>query len=231
MKNESTIINQDWKLTNIEVLGSQKWIMTSSQLILLFSIFHAVYGLISSISDISFFHSLPSHNVLSRYINTILPVQRLFNVVVSCMDGLIIASSDYITSIFGDNFPVIFIIFLGLVVFVDTLLVLVYYRATHGKRITVFVKPWRNLLMMLLIVMMVTYSLVKHQPNIMWDSIPIVIFSFTSLLGLGFVIYENSFSNKEDEMKYAVNFLIGLSCSNVLGLFSIHVIMHQLIFN
>ena len=228
----------EWLQTNITVLGLSRWTMTFSHFSLIFSLIHAVYGILAVICDIAFFHTLFTNKIKERYIATILPVHRLFFLVISSFDGLVFLFSHHIVSLLGDVFPVILVTLIGLIIIVDSGVILLSYGATSGQTGIIFSRPWRNLVILTTIILMTVYSLVRQHPRYSWDIIPILTFSLTSsliivkcLLDNVKIKYREPPGDSAGTVDNILNFLMCVSSCNVLGLFSVSTISHQLMFN
>merc|ERR1712130_953219 len=91
--------NTTWWNQEVTVLGKAKWTMSFTHFVLLFAIFHIVYGTIAAICDLMFFHTLVKQTVRVRYVSTVLPVHRLFFVVICWIDGVLFVTSTNITAL------------------------------------------------------------------------------------------------------------------------------------
>ena len=222
----------EWLERNVTVLGLARWTMSFSHFSLIFSLLHAVYGIMSAICDIAFFHALLTSKIRERYIATVLPVHRLFFLVISAFDGLLFMFSHHIVSLLGDAFPVILVTFIGVIIIADTAVILMSYGDTNDRSGIIFAKPWRHLVILVTIVMMMVYSLVVQYPSYSWDIIPVLAFSLTSILIiLKCIMDREPCTENSASVDNILNFLMCVSCSNVLGLFSVGTISHQLMFN
>ena len=225
--------DSEWLQRNVTVLGLARWRMTFSHFSLIFSLLHAVYGIMAALCDIAFFHTMLTNKIRERYIATILPVHRLFFLVISSFDGLVFLFSHHMASLLGHVFPVILVTLIGLIVTVDTAVILLSYGASNRTGV-VFSRPWRNLVILVTILMMVVYSLVFQYPAYSWDIIPMLTFSLTSILIILKCLMDNvqiKYREPPGSVHNILNFLMCVSCSNVLGLFSVGTISHQLMFN
>ena len=208
--------------------------MSLNHFTLIFSIFHIVYGVIATICDLIFFQSLFKKMIKTRYISTVLPVHRLFFVVICCFDGIMFASSTNVTTLIGDVFAVILIILISALVLADTLVILLSFKAVNGKSAMVFSKPWRNLVMMLVIVLTTLYAVVSQHPQYTWDIGPSLGWGILSILLLLKCLISTTLCKKsepdipEDNVLF---FLMCISGSNVLGLCSVGAVSHSLIFD
>ena len=224
----------EWLDNNITVLGKSQWTMSPNHFTLIFSIFHIVYGIIAIICDLIFFQSLFKKMIKTRYISTVLPVHRLFFVVISCFDGILFASSTNITLIVGDVFAVLLIILISVLVLGDTLVILLSFKAVAGKSALVFSKPWRNLVMLTVIILTTLYAVASQHPLYTWDVGPSLGWGCLSILVILKCLFDTTVCKKpepsmpEDNVLY---FLMCISSSNVLGLCSVGAVAHSLIFD
>ena len=234
LPSNTSSIDMDWLDHNITVLGRRDWTMSLNHFTLIFSIFHIVYGIIAVICDLIFFQSLFRKMIKSRYISTVLPVHRLFFVVISCFDGILFASSTNITYLVGDVFAVILIILISILVLVDTFIILFSFKAVSGKPGLVFSKPWRNLVMLLVIILTIIYAVTSQHPLYTWDLGPSLGWGVISVIMLMKCLLETTVCNKgspappEDNV---LHFLMCISSTNVLGLCSVGAVAHSLIFD
>ena len=234
---ELSDIETEWINTNLTVLGKERWKMSFGHFSLIFTIFHFVYGVIACICDLFFFQAMVKDAVSVRYIATVLPVHRLFFLVITSIDGLVFMFTGNIISLIDDTFPVAGIIIISLMVLVDTLLVMMSYQASKGKPALVFTTPWRNLMMIVIITAMITYYLVTQYPKYYWDIIPMLAFCLSSIIILIKVMVDNNTynntNNEDSESNVAnfLNFIMCISSSNILGLFSVGIVTHRLIFH
>jgi len=227
-------IDMDWLDHNITVLGRSQWTMSPNHFTLIFSIFHIVYGVIAIICDLIFFQSMFKKMIKTRYIDTVLPVHRLFFVVISGFDGIMFASSTNITILVGDVFAVILIILISILVLVDTFMILVSFKAADGKTALVFSRPWRNLVMMTVIILTTLYAVASQHPLYTWDVGPSLGWGVLSILVILKCLVDTTMckttepSPPEDNV---LHFLMCISSSNVLGLCSVGAVAHSLIFD
>jgi len=230
----STKMETAWLDNNITVLGKSKWTMSFNHFTLIFSIFHIVYGIIAIVCDLIFFQSLFKKMIKTRYISTVLPVHRLFFVVISSFDGIMFASSSNITMLVGDVFAVILVILINFIVLADTFVLLLSFKAVNGKSAFVFSKPWRNLVILVVIILTTLYSVVSQHPLYTWDIGPSLVWG---LLSAGFLLkclYNTGCgktSDRSNPQDNVLNFLMCVSGSNVLGLCSVGAVAHSLIFD
>ena len=121
------------------VLGKNKWRMSFHHFTLIFSIFHGVYALLATICDLFFFHSLLVKRIRTRYVSTVLPIHRLFFLVISVIDSLIFVSTTSLVDLVGDVFCQILVFLIGAVLVADTPMVLLGLRAifTGSKKVNV----------------------------------------------------------------------------------------------
>ena len=219
----------DWLESNVTVLGLARWTMTFSHFSLIFSLLHAVYGIMSAICDIAFFQALLTNKIRERYVATILPVHRLFFLVISAFDGLLFLFSHHIVSLVGDVFPVILIPIIGLIIMADTALILLSYADPSGRLL--YSGAWRNLVILVTIVSSMVYSLVVQYPSYGWDIIPLLVFSLTSILMLAKCLLDRDPSSEATDPPSLINLIMYVTSCNVLGLFSVSTISHRLMFN
>ena len=227
----------EWFSSNLTVLGKERWSMSYGHFTLIFTIFHVVYGLIASICDILFFHSMLRNIVLERYLETVLPVHRLFFIVITSIDGLIFTFTGNITGLINTVFPIFMVVLISLIVLCDALLTLVSYEAVKGKPGLIFTRPWRNLVITVTLLATIVYTLVTQYQEYTWDIIPFLIFSIISIIMLVNVVITNlqhvTNNNDQDEVVRIVNIfnlLMCISSTNVLGLMGIGSVLHRLIF-
>ena len=219
----------EWLQTNVTVLGLTRWTMTFSHFSLIFSLLHAVYGIMSAICDIAFFHALLNNKIRERYIATVLPVHRLFFLVISAFDGLLFLFSHHIVSLVGDVFPVILIPVIGVIILADTTLILLSYASSSGRLL--YSGAWRNLVILVTIVSSAVYSLVVQYPSYSWDIIPLLAFSLTSSLMIVKCLLDRDPSSQRPDPPSLVNLIMYVTSCNVLGLFSVSTISHRLMFH
>ena len=227
-------IDLDWLEHNITVLGKSQWTMSINHFTLIFSIFHIVYSIIAVICDLIFFQSLFQKMIKSRYINTVLPVQRLFFAVISCFDGILFASSTNITFLVGDVFAVILIILISITVMADTFIILFSFKAVSGKPGLVFAKPWRNLVMLLVIILTIIYAVASQHPLYTWDLGPSLCWGVLSILVLIKCLLDTTLCRGGDPgppEDNVTHFLLCISSTNVLGLCSVGAVTHSLVFD
>ena len=220
---------EEWLERNVTVLGLARWTMTFSHFSLIFSLLHAVYGIMSAICDIAFFHALLTKKIRERYIATVLPVHRLFFLVISAFDGLLFMFSHHIVSLVGDVFPVILIPFIGVLILADTTLILLSYASSSGR--ILYSGAGRNLVILVTIVSTLVYSLVIQYPSYSWDIIPLLAFSLTSSLMIAKCLLDRDPSSDRPDPPNLVNLIMYVTSCNVLGLFSVSTISHRLMFN
>ena len=115
----SNSTNTSWWEQQLTVLSNAKWTKSFTHFVLLFVIFHIVYGIIAIICDIMFFHALVKHTVRSRYISTVLPVHRLFFVVICWIDGILFVTSSNVTALI-DSWAVAVIFLILVTISADT---------------------------------------------------------------------------------------------------------------
>ena len=224
----------DWLDNNITVLGKSKWTMSFNHFTLIFSIFHIVYGIIAIICDLIFFQSLFKKMIKTRYISTVLPVHRLFFVVISCFDGILFVSSTNITTLVGDVFAVILVILISVIVLADTFVILLSFKGVNGKSTLIFSKPWRNLVIITVIIMTTLYAVVSQHPLYTWDIGPSLVWGLASAGMLLKCLFDTHFGNKNDSgapQDNVLYFLMCISGINVLGLCSVGAVAHSLIFD
>lgn len=234
LPSNTSSIDMDWLDHNITVLGRTDWTMSLNHFTLIFSIFHIVYGIIAVICDLIFFQSLFKKMIKSRYISTVLPVHRLFFVVISCFDGILFASSTNITYLVGDVFAVILIILISILVLADTFIILFSFKAVSGKPGLVFSKPWRNLVMLLVIILTIIYAVTSQHPLYTWDLGPSLGWGVISVILLLKCLLETTVCNRESAAPpedNVLHFLTCISSTNVLGLCSVGAVAHSLIFD
>ena len=219
----------EWLQSNVTVLGLTRWTMTFSHFSLIFSLLHAVYGIMSAICDIAFFHALLTSKIRERYIATVLPVHRLFFLVISAFDGLLFLFSHHIVSLVGDVFPVILIPVIGVIILADTTLILLSYASSSGRLF--YSGAWRNLVILVTIVSSAVYSLVVQYPSYSWDIIPLLAFSLSSSLMIVKCLLDRDPSSQRPDPPNLVNLIMYVTSCNVLGLFSVSTISHRLMFN
>ena len=219
----------EWLERNVTVLGLARWTMSFSHFSLIFSLLHAVYGIMSAICDIAFFHALLTDKIRERYIATVLPVHRLFFLVISAFDGLLFLFSHHIVSLVGDVFPVILIPVIGLIILADTTLILLSYASSSGRLL--YSGAWRNMVILVTIVSSAVYSLVVQYPSYSWDIIPLLGFSLTSSLMIVKCLLDRDPSSQRPDPPSLVNLIMYVTSCNVLGLFSVSTISHRLMFN
>jgi len=227
-------IDMDWLDHNITVLGRSQWTMSPNHFTLIFSIFHIVYGVIAIICDLIFFQSMFKKMIKTRYIDTVLPVHRLFFVVISGFDGIMFASSTNITILVGDVFAVILIILISILVLVDTFMILLSFKAVNGKTALVFSRPWRNLVMMTVIILTTLYAVASQHPLYTWDVGPSLGWGVLSILVILKCLVDTTMCKTTEPSppeENVLHFLMCISSSNVLGLCSVGAVAHSLIFD
>merc|ERR1712130_1088835 len=151
--------------------GKAKWTMSFTHFVLLFAIFHIVYGTIAAICDLMFFHTLVKQTVRVRYVSTVLPVHRLFFVVICWIDGVLFVTSTNITALI-DPWAVALVFLVMIAATVDTGLVLASLKAVQDKPAPIFMRPWRNAGLVGLVLLNAPYTLapqpVAHPPREQW---------------------------------------------------------------
>jgi len=226
---------ETWLTTNMSVLGKQRWAMSPAHLVLILTIFHVTYGLIAVICDIFFFRSLCQGLLTTKYMEIVLPVQRLFFLVITSMDGLIFTFTGNINTLMDDVFPTVMIVIICLLVFLDTFLVLRSFDAAKPGLVNSI--PWRNLVMLVMLMTMTTHSLVTRYPTYTWDIGPMILFYVTGmLLCLKLIIprlWRRSLEQGEVEISAAkvLDLLTCVSVANVIGLFSVASLSHRIVFH
>merc|ERR1719232_227205 len=173
---------ETWLTANMTVLGKERWAMLPAHLVLILTIFHVTYGLIAAICDIFFFRSLCQGLLTTKYMEIVLPVQRLFFLVIPSMDGLIFTFTGSINILMDDVFPTVMIVIICLIVFFDTFLVLRSFDAAKPGLVTSI--PWRNLVMLVMLVTMTTHALVTQyrEPAYTWDIGPVILSYVTGII-------------------------------------------------
>ena len=232
---------EDWLNTNVTVLGKERWAMDPAHLALILTIFHVTYGLIAVICDIFFFQAMCQGLITTKYMEIVLPVHRLFFLVVISMDGLIFTFTGNIYILMDDMFPTVMIVIICLLVFLDTLLVLRSFDSTKGQPGLVSSIPWRNLLMLVILVTLVTHSLVTQYPHYTWDAAPAILLYVVGvcislkLLTPTCVSCMCRWSWEPGVVvisaTHALDLLMCVSVTNVIGLFSVASLTHRIIFH
>ena len=216
------------------VLGKAKWTMSFTHFVLLFAIFHIVYGTIAAICDLMFFHTLVKQTVRVRYISTVLPVHRLFFVVICWIDGVLFVTSTNITSLI-DPWALV-LVFLALVAATtDTGVVLASLKAVQDKPAPIFTRPWRNVSLVILLLLNALYTAVlEYLGGFTWEAGPSLIITAVSLALLLTSLW-HTIRSRGDEVVVAnsldrtINFFLCVSGSNVVGLFSVGALLHRLL--
>merc|ERR1712013_221849 len=107
-----------------------------------------------------------------------------------------VRSSTNITYLVGDVFAVILIILISILVLVDTFIILFSFKAVSGKPGLVFSKPWRNLGMLLVIILTIIYALTSQHPLYTWDLGPSLGWGVISVIMLMKCLLETTVCNK-----------------------------------
>jgi len=228
--------NTTWWNQEVTVLGKAKWTMSFTHFVLLFAIFHIVYGTIAAICDLMFFHTLVKQTVRVRYVSTVLPVHRLFFVVICWIDGVLFVTSTNITALI-DPWAVALVFLVMIAATVDTGLVLASLKAVQDKPAPIFMRPWRNAGLVGLVLLNALYTLViEYLEGFTWEagpSLTLIALSLILLLtSLWHTLRGNSGGNEEvivAPLDRTVNFFLCVSGSNVLGLFSVGALLHRLL--
>ena len=215
------------------VLGKAKWTMSFTHFVLLFAIFHIVYGTIAAICDLMFFHTLVKQTVRVRYISTVLPVHRLFFVVICWIDGVLFVTSSNITSLI-DPWALV-LVFLALVAATtDTGVVLASLKAVQDKPAPIFTRPWRNVSLVILLLLNALYTTVlEYLGGFTWEAGPSLIITAVSLALLLTSLWHTIRSRGDEAvvepLDRTINFFLCVSGSNVVGLFSVGALLHRLL--
>jgi len=227
---EKNSTNATWWQTELTVLGKAKWTMSYNHFILLFAIFHIVYGIIATVCDLMFFHALFKRIVRLRYISTVLPVHRLFFVVMCWIDIVMFVTSSNITGLI-DIWALLLIFLLGVLVTIDTAIILMSLKAVHGKSAPIFSTPWRNGSMVVLLFLTGLYTLVsQYLDKYTWEAGPSLILTLISaILLLVSLFYNLKVSIEGEGLDRMVNFFLCVSGTNVLNLFSVGAVAHRLL--
>ena len=224
-----------WLSTNMTVLGKERWAMLPAHLVLILTIFHVTYALIAVICDIFFFRSLCQGLLTTKYMEIVLPVQRLFFLVITSMDGLIFTFTGNINILMEDVFPTVMIVIICLLVFLDTFLVLRSFDAAKPGLVTSI--PWRNLVMLVMLVTMTTHTLVTQYPAYTWDIGPVILsYVMGMLLCLKLIVpslWRRSWEQGVVVMAapQVLDLLTCVTIANVIGLFSVASLSHRIVFH
>ena len=222
-----------WWNQTVTVLGKTKWNMSFTHFVLLFAIFHIVYGTIAAICDLMFFHTLVKQTVRVRYISTVLPVHRLFFVVICWIDGVLFVTSSNITSLI-DPWALV-LVFLALVAATtDTGVVLASLKAVQDKPAPIFTRPWRNVSLVILLLLNALYTTVlEYLGGFTWEAGPSLIITAVSLAllltSLWHTIRSMGGEAVVEPLDRTINFFLCVSGSNVVGLFSVGALLHRLL--
>ena len=209
--------------------------MSFSHFTLIFSIFHVVYAFIATICDLFFFYFLYKSMLKTRYISIVLPVHRLFFLVISCFDCLLVVFSSNITPLVGDIVLIILLVIVSSVVFMDTALLLPSLRRINSSKVRPDWKlpgtPWRQLVVIMTIMASSSHSLISCYltSSLSWELWPGLGWSLVSVVMLVKNMVETTCkrSDKTREQQQIAVFLC-ISGSNVLGLTSVGAVVHHL---
>ena len=229
--NSSTSNSSAWWNQEVTVLGKAKWTMSFTHFVLLFAIFHIVYGTIAAICDLMFFHTLVKQTVRVRYVSTVLPVHRLFFVVICWIDGVLFVTSTNITALI-DPWAVALVFLAMVAATVDTALVLASLKAVQDKPAPIFMRPWRNAGLVSLLLLNALYTVVfEYLGGFTWEAGPSLILIALSLILLLTSLWHTLRGSGEEvvPLDRTVNFFLCVSGSNVLGLFSVGALLHRLL--
>ena len=198
------------------VLGKAKWTMSFTHFVLLFAIFHA----------------LVKHTVKSRYISTVLPVHRLFFVVICWIDGMLFVTFSNVTTLI-DSWAVAVIFLILVTISADTPVILASLKAVKGSRAPLFSTPWRNGAVVGMLVVTALYTLVSQYlgRQYTWEAVSHLGLTLLSLLLLLLSLWDTVRHKGEGgavALDQLVNFFLCVSGSNVLGLFSVTALLHRL---
>ena len=232
--NSSSVGNSSlWWNQTVTVLGKTKWNMSFTHFVLLFAIFHIVYGTIAAICDLMFFHTLVKQTVRVRYVSTVLPVHRLFFVVICWIDGVLFVTSSNITALI--NPWAVALVFLAMfAATVDTALVLASLKAVQDKPAPIFMRPWRNAGLVSLLLLNALYTVVlEYLEGFTWEAGPSLFLIALSLLLLLISLWHTIRGSGGEAvvapLDRTVNFFLCVSGSNVVGLFSVSALLHRLL--
>jgi len=227
--NSSLQSNSTWWDNEVTVLGKEKWTMSFSHFILLFTIFHIVYAIIATVCDFMFFHALCKRIVRTRYVSTVLPVHRLCFVVICWIDSVMFVTT---TNIMGliDIWALLLIFLLGALITIDTAIILFSLKAANGKSVPIFSTPWRNVTMVVMLSLTALYTLVsQYLDQYTWEAGPSLILTLISAILLLVSLYDTLKVSVEGEsLDRLVNFFLCISGTNVLGLISVGAVFHRL---
>ena len=226
---------ETWLTTNMTVLGKERWAMSPAHLVLILTIFHVTYVLIAVICDIFFFRSLWQGLLTTKYMEIVLPVHRLFFLVISSMDGLIFTFTGSINTLMEDVFPAVMIVIICLLVFLDTFLVLRSLDAAKPGLVTSI--PWRNLVMLVTLVTMILHTLVTMYPSYTWDIVPVLLVYVLGLIMCLKLIVPGIWRRQWVQgvvvitATQVLDTLTAVSVANVIGLFSVAALSHRIVFH
>ena len=232
--NSSSNNISSWWSQEVTVLGKAKWTMSFTHFVLLFAIFHIVYGTIAAICDLMFFHTLVKQTVRVRYVSTVLPVHRLFFVVICWIDGVLFVTSTNITALI-DPWAVSLVFLAMVAATVDTGLVLASLKAVQDKPAPIFIRPWRNAGLVGLLLLNALYTMVfEYLGGFTWEAGPSLILISLSLILLLTSLWHTLRRGRSEEvvvtpLDRTVNFFLCVSGSNVLALFSVGALLHRLL--
>ena len=221
--------NTSWWSQEITVLGKTKWTMSFNHFVLLFAIFHIVYGAIASVCDLMFFHSLVRRTVRTRYVCTVLPVHRLFLVVIAWIDGVLFVTSSHVTDLV-DLWAVLLIFVVMVALTADTALILSSLGAVHGKPTPLFSRPWRNAGVLVVLLLTGLHILVTQVTSrLTWEAGPSLLLTLLSCLLLVASLADTCRGGDACRLDTTLHFFLCISASNMLGLFSVGALLHRLL--
>lgn len=216
-----------WWEEEVTVLGKSKWTMSFNHFILLFAIFHIVYGVIAAVCDLIFFHTLARRTVASRYVSTVLPVHRMFFVVICWIDAILFGTSTNITSLV-DAWAVAAVLVVTVAATLDTAVVLASLRAVEGQPALLFSSPWRNGGVAAVLLLTSLYTLVsQYLGGFTWEAGPSLVLALVALLVLLASLWHTT--TGATALDTTTHFFLCVSASSVLGLFAVGLVLHTLL--
>ena len=224
--------------------------MSVAHFSLIFFIFHIVYGVITFVCDLLFFHCVVRGTLLQRYLLTILPVHRLFFAVISCLDGLLFTASGNILALVGDWVaPALIATFAALaligassdnikirslqtsythvgcdiVIFADvsTDTVALLLSYRWGRPGLLCWPRLRAAVLLAAVLAVALWAAARQHPAYTWDLAPVLAAAAVSALMLAGAAWCSSSHNLAAT-------LLATSATNLLGLCSVHAVSHAI---
>jgi len=216
-----------WWEEEVTVLGKTKWTMSFNHFILLFAIFHIVYGAIAASCDLKFFHTLARRTVAPRYVSTVLPVHRMFFVVICWIDAILFGTSTNITALV-DAWAVAVVLVVTVTATLDTAVVLASLRAVEGQPAPLFSSPWRNGGVATVLLLTSLYTLAsQYLGGFTWEAGPSLLLTLLGLLVLLASLWHTR--RGAATLDTTTHFFLCVSASSVLGLFAVGLVLHTLL--